>query len=107
MSAFRNGWEIEELVQAVERRRDPALLPYARFLRDWVACVNRSTDGWAYWKAGSDAGGKLADLLDKALGPEKVSQAEWNKAIGGIKRAASGQKKYGNNVPVPVLQENG
>jgi antirestriction protein ArdC len=99
---FYNEMDVIEI--CARAGAQPELVPYARYLLAWMRIVNENSDGWAYWRAGAAAGIKLADLLVDATAGKPVAKARWGQAIGGIKRAASAQAKYGNRVPVPTLE---
>jgi hypothetical protein len=105
----RDEFEISALVTEVRKNGDDNLLRYADFLMDWVRTVNTYTDGWHSWKAGSEAGRRIADLLARALKPgSTVKDADFNRVVAQIKRLAKTQvEKYGNLCPVPHLREKG
>jgi hypothetical protein len=101
MAKFYNEYDLANLL--ARSLKFPALLPYAAYLQAWVNIVNNHSDGWPYWRAGSQAGCKLADLLVSAMDGATVTSAQWTRVIAGIKSVATRQAKYGNKIPVPVL----
>src|SRR5437879_5111588 len=98
-----NQWELEELLEGADRRA-PQVARYTAYLRDWFAIVQRHSDGWAYARSLAGAGQVMAGLIEDAVAGRMPSPAEWNRAIGGIKRAAHGQLRHGNKIPVPALR---
>ena len=82
---WRNEYEIEEIglgVLRIER-----LQPWYLVLLQWVNIVNTHSDGWAYWKVGSNAGEMLGDLLARAAGmaylsPEDPKHYRWDRPAG-------------------------
>lgn len=102
MARFYNEMDVEELCR--KAARIPEVAPYARYLAAWVEVVNSNSDGWPYWRTGSAAGCKLAALIEAALQGGEVTQAQYGRAIGGIKAVATRQQvKHGSAMQAPVL----
>lgn len=102
MAQFFNECEIEDLCERAARL--PEVAPFARYLTAWVGIVNSNSDGWPYWRAGREAGCKLAALISAALGGAVVTRAQLTRAVGGIKAAASRQLRHGYTMPTPAVQ---
>ncbi|WP_327210954.1 hypothetical protein [Rhizobium leguminosarum] len=104
---WMNEGEIEQMLEFT-RYEAPEFAPYARYLSDWMDVVNDNSDGWAYWKAGSGAAGKLMDALQalrdlatlrrrgagrgrfqEVAGPDQVLRYEaWTDGADARRRAA-------------------
>jgi hypothetical protein len=100
---WMNEYEIDEVLERT-RRHLPEIWPYAKFLSDWRDVVNGNSDGWPYWKAGSQCAEKLMDMLkeaDAALrrGNGTASPEAFAKTLTPIKSFATRK-----NLPCPVLQ---
>lgn len=64
---FMNEDEIDEALYIVKYHGFIEYLPYVKYLSDWRDIVNQNSDGWAYWKAGSQCAAKLQDLVMKLV----------------------------------------
>lgn len=99
-----NEHEIDRLTDILGREA-PEVAPYARYLSAWVGIVNSNSDGWAYWRAGSNCARKLSELLNQAMSAvlgrgEMPSEGDLKKSLSPIKAAATRFK-----LPAPELED--
>lgn len=97
---WMNEGEIEQMLEFT-RYEAPEFAPYARYLSDWMDVVNDNSDGWAYWKAGSGAAGKLMDALQalrdsQRYGGAAPDEAVFKRSLAPIKSCAT---KHGLTAP--------
>lgn len=101
---WMNEHDIERMVFVAEQDA-PEILPFAKYLADWVDIVNGNSDGWPYWKPASSCAGKLMELLNEArtslrtrgeLPPREL----FVKSLSPIKRFATTK-----GIPQPDLAE--
>nr|WP_250807071.1 hypothetical protein [Neorhizobium tomejilense] len=101
---WMNTWDIDEMVEIAESDF-PEILPFARYLADWRDTVNRNSDGWSSWRAGSSCASKLMELLQQAkdtrrTGGELPPRELFIRALTPIKTLATKR-----NLPHPELVE--
>jgi len=71
---WMNRYEIDA---AFERHvGDPILEPVVTLLRDYRDEVDRKSDGWAHWSAGSNAAAPLMDMLQGKRSVQGLPQAQ-------------------------------
>lgn len=62
---WMNEMEIDEAVRVFAQ--DPVLGPASRYLSDYRHLINRNSDGWPYWSAGTRPAGTLCEILSAAM----------------------------------------
>jgi hypothetical protein len=90
---WMNEGDIEQMLDFT-RYDAPEFAPYAQYLSDWKDVVNAGSDGWAYWKAGSGAAGKLMDALQALqnshrYGDEAPDEDVFRKSLSPIRSCAT------------------
>jgi len=104
---WMNEGEVDEALAVVERRA-PEYFPYVKYLSDWRDTINRNSDGWPYWTAGTRCASNLmvlvAKLMDSIRGGrgERPTKKEFDRTLTPIKSCATRHK-----LPVPTLGDEG
>jgi hypothetical protein len=100
---WMNESEIDRALEIVGQYA-PEFLPYVKYLSDWRDIINRNSDGWPYWSAGTRPSGTLQELVTKLMnsiqgrGGGGPSAREFDKSLTPIKSFATRK-----NLPAPVL----
>jgi hypothetical protein len=99
-----NEHEIDQALDVVGRYA-PEYLPYVKYLSDWRETINRNSDGWPYWTAGTRCASKLMELTSQLMNAlrdrgTRPTVKEFAKALPSVKSCATRHK-----LPAPVLGE--
>lgn len=92
-----NAYEVDLAVGQAEGTKVPALIDAAVFLAAFKELINSISDGWAYWRRGTECSADLEELLYKGIRrigppPEVQEVAEAKKRVITFLRRCSQTK---------------